>query len=177
MAGRAWLVLSLTVTGALALAACGATPSQTLQGPPGSAEARTPTARATDVHFLQPDAYFVAEQAFEAGWMYVDLATPVERPTALEEGRFYNVNLGREMWTRHYWRSRPARAADVQVGRLVFCFDRLRDEVYQPPGDEDEARTAHWFLARVTDATRLDDGVALVGGYPCSVAGLRVPLP
>lgn len=134
----------------------------------------------TDSHWFDSDDYLIAtEPLADKSYVYVRIAKMREAPSAgtKDEGKFFDVENAKEVWTQHFWRTRPATAADLQIGNVVICFEGNQDgnEVYQPPSDRDTARTANWWMAKITDTTDLYKNRVRVSTYSCAPAALRVP--
>jgi tRNA A-37 threonylcarbamoyl transferase component Bud32 len=149
--------------------------------PRESAPISAPTAAppAEDRHWIQSDDYFIAEEPWDHGWMYVHLAKLRQAATATSrDAKFFQLGDAREVWTAAYWRTRPAEATDLTLGTFAICFnDNTRDGVYLPPPTKDAARTQGWFLGKLTDTSDLRKGWVRVDSYNCAVDGIRVALP
>ncbi len=130
-----------------------------------------------DMHYIQADDYFISERAFESGWIRVDLAKMVQSssPNTKNEGKFMDVKDGREVWTTHFWKTRPATQSDLRLGTVVIAFDYEQGEAYIRPENQERARTGEWFMAKITDTSTLYQNVVMVsGGYRVKTDNLRV---
>jgi hypothetical protein len=132
-----------------------------------------------DDHFIQSDDYFISSVPYtNQAWIYVYIAKVVTPPTAKTkgEGQFMQVIDGKKLWTKYFWATRIATESDIKIGREVIALDAANEEdVYRVPENKEEARTARWFMARVTDVSDLFKGyVTVSGGYKVSVQALRI---
>jgi hypothetical protein len=115
-----------------------------------------------DRHWMQPDDYFIAEQPYRQGWMYVGLAKIKQQAGTKTKGeaQFFRLQDSKDLWTKYFWVTRAAGEADLQVGQLAICFEgNSHDNVYAAPVNKDEARTERWFIGKVTDNSDLYKGV------------------
>ena len=135
---------------------------------------------ALDAHSIHPDSeYFVADQAFEGGYLNVSLARmtrPGTRATG-DEAEFLGLggaHGGQRFRSRWYWRTRPARPEDLRIGRLAFCLDAQTNGVYRAPATRAEATQINWFAAPLVDLSGLADGQVIIDGYRADPACLRV---
>ena len=137
-----------------------------------------------DAHFLDPqNEYFVANQAYEAGWQYVVLARML-RPASdtthgeaqfIATGSGLGHQAGQRFWSAYYWRTRVAAPSDVTIGKLVFCLDVTNDQgAYRPPASRSEAIETQWFMGTITDVEDLYKQEAKIGEYRVNINGLRV---
>ncbi|GAB4221120.1 MAG TPA: hypothetical protein PL059_02295 [Spirochaetota bacterium] len=133
-----------------------------------------------DAHFIQDDDYFVSNQPYKQGWIYVDLAKMIQpaKPETKNEAQFMTVREGKELWTKYFFQSRIAAIGECKVGTIVICFnDNEKDEVYHAPEDKDSARNGSWFMARITDMSDLYKGyVTVSGGYKVNKENIRIIL-
>lgn len=130
-----------------------------------------------DMHYIQSDDYFISDSGFDSGWIRVDLAKVVQTPSAetRNEGKFMVVLDGREVWTSHYWKTRPAQTSDLKLGTVIVAFDWEEGEAYVRPENQEMARTNPWFMAKITDTSTLYQNVVMVsGGYRVKTDNLRV---
>ena len=131
-----------------------------------------------DQHFLSPDHWIVADRALgNRTYVYAHVAAAVQAPSAQtkNEGRFLLLDSGAFVWSAHAWKTRPATAQDIQVGREVMLLHRNQGSVYRAPKERVEALTTRWWIAKVVDTSELYKGVvSLAGGYSASLDGLRV---
>lgn len=138
-----------------------------------------PGADGSDAHYIQPDDYFISQDALGTrAWMYVSLAKVVTAPTAATkyEGQFMKVHDGKEIWTKIYWKTRMATRADIKLGAIVIIFEgNSRDDAYRPPATKKEARNEGWFMAKITDTSDMYKGHVMVsGGYRVDLENMRV---
>lgn len=141
-------------------------------------------AQRQDTHFLDPqNEYFVANQAYEAGWQYVVLARMVRPASDTTHGEAQFVatgsglghQAGQRFWSAFYWRSRIASPSDVTIGKVVFCIDLTNDQgTYRPPANRSEAIETQWFIGTITDVEDLYKQEAKVGEYRVNINCLRV---
>lgn len=152
---------------------------------PETAVAQQPPSKPTvseskdDRHWIQPDDYFISEQPYKQGWLYVSLAKMKKQPTdkSKGEGEFFRLRDSKDMWTKNFWKTRTAEETDLQIGALAVCFEgNSRDNIYHAPENKDSARTAAWFMGRVTDTSDLYKGAVRIDTYHCSPDALRVPV-
>lgn len=139
----------------------------------------TPAQPKEDRHWIQPDDYFIADQPYDHGWIYVYLAKMKQQPDAKTkgEGQFFRLHDSKDVWTKNFWKTRPAEEADLQIGALAICFEgHSSDNIYQAPEDKNSARTSNWFMDRITDTSDLYKGAVRIGTYSCSPGALRVPV-
>ena len=131
-----------------------------------------------DAHYIQADDYFIAKEVLKQGYINVFIAkmkTPATAQTK-NEAEFLKVADGGDMWTKIYWLTRIAAKDELKIGLLVIALDVAGEEdVYRAPESKDEARTAPWFMAKITDVSDMYKGyVTVSGGYKVSVAAIRV---
>ena len=154
----------------------GSAPSVAISAGPGNSGGG-----ATDAHFIEADDVFVAERPLEKAWVSVHLAKMQQAPSAetKNEGRFTKVYDGKELWSRYFWRTRPAVATDLVVGNQVICFDSNKQgDVYRAPRDQSNARRGSWWLARIDDVSDSYKGVVTVArSYHCAAEALRAVVP
>lgn len=135
-------------------------------------------AQIEDKHFMQKDDYFVSERPYEGlTWMHTKVAKMIEQPTEAtrNEAKFMVVEDGEEIWTSHYWQTRPAEESELKLGTLVLAYDYSTGGIYVPPKERDNARTGNWFMAKITDVSTLYKGYVMVsGGYNVRKDNIRV---
>jgi hypothetical protein len=133
-----------------------------------------------DEHWFQPDDWLIADRAYNGeGYMHVQLAKmkTAPGPQTKDQGQFFAINQAKDLWTAHYWKTRPATSADLALGNTVICFGgNHRDDVYQAPATKESARRETWTIGRVTDTSDLYRGFLLVSGWHCAPGALRVPV-
>lgn len=131
-----------------------------------------------DRHWMQPDDYFIAEQPYRQGWMYVGLAKIKQQAGTKTKGeaQFFRLQDSKDLWTKYFWVTRAATEADLQLGALAVCFEgNAHDNVYAAPVNKDEARTERWFMGKVTDNSDLYKGRVRIDTYNCTPDAIRVP--
>jgi hypothetical protein len=130
-----------------------------------------------DRHWIQSDDYFISEEPWTQGWMWVRLAKLQQAASgASPEAKFFQLDTAREIWTAHFWVTRPAGPGELRLGMVAICFnDNQRDAVYQAPITKDAARTGNWFMGKVTDTSDAHKGWVRVADYNCAIDGVRVP--
>ncbi len=137
-------------------------------------------AQRRDAHYLLPEEYFVAEQAYNGGILGVMIARQVSPPGADNEALFMAVAgprpAGQRFRSRHFWRTRVAAARELEVGKVVFCLDLANDDnVYRAPENRDEALQGGWWMGTITDVSDLQSqGEVRVGERRASLNCLRV---
>lgn len=145
------------------------TPNQTTTGTTGSA----------DVHFVQPDDYFVADEMLDdKDWMYVELAkmiTPAT-PETKNQAQFLMIQGGNTAWKKYWMKSRIATTSEITLGKQVIIFDgNNQSDIYYPPTSNQSTRTENWFLSRIVDTSETFRGYVMVGGgYKIALNNLRV---
>jgi hypothetical protein len=181
---RSWFFLPIVLGGCASTA--GAPVAQRAPAAPCNcaddpAAERSDTPR--DAQFLEPDDYIVLDAAYDgSGWAYGFVAKMVKpaRAETKNEAQFLGVSAKRRcrrFWSAHFYRTRPARAEDVAVGRIAFALDAYTDEqgVYLGPSSRDEIEEAPWFIGTIDDVSELYKGLVSLAGYKVSVRGLRAP--
>lgn len=135
-----------------------------------------------DRHFLGPDEFFVSPESLSGAFHRVAIARQIIGPTAQTSGeaQFLIVapgagyEAGQSIWTRYYWRSRPAAANDIALGARVFCLNRTEDDVYRAPRGRDDALQEGWWSAVVSDLSDLNRQEVRAGTYRLNIECLRV---
>ncbi|MBI3753610.1 MAG: hypothetical protein HY266_06160 [Deltaproteobacteria bacterium] len=155
-------------------------PAKSVETPPApEARPAAPAAQpAEDRHWIQPDDYFISEQPYKQGWIYVSIAKLKQQGGAKTKGesQFFRLHDSKEIWTKNFWKTRAAEEADLQIGALVICFEgNNRDDIYHSPENKNDARTRNWFMGRITDTSDLYKGAVRIDTYNCSPDALRVP--
>jgi hypothetical protein len=129
-----------------------------------------------DRHWMQADDYFISDDPWERGWIWVHLAKMRQPPAAAtkDQAQFFQLDDSRDVWTEHYWRTRPAAGGDLVLGALVICFnDNSRDDVYRAPANKRAARTGSWFLGKITDVSDAYKHTVRVDTYSCALDAVR----
>lgn len=137
-----------------------------------------------DRHFLDSTEYFIAGEDLTGGSQQVALAQMVEAPSARSRGEAQflviggdasgRYEVGRQVWTRYYWRTRPATAPEASVGQRVFCLNKGVDGVYREPASRDEALSGGWFATTITDVSDVFRQEVRAGEDRLSLGCLRV---
>jgi len=130
-----------------------------------------------DHHWMQADDYFLTEEPYVEGWVWGHLAKMKRPPSpdSKDQALFFDVRDSRDIWTRFYWRSRPAQPQDVVLGALAVCFnDNVQHDVYRAPPNKREARAGQWFLGRITDVSDAYKHLVRVSVYDCAVDAVRI---
>src|SRR6185436_9655538 len=145
---------------------------------PGPAPAPAPTSGATppaeDRHWIQPDDYFISEEPWAEGWIWVLLAKLKRPGPSAKEALFFQLDSSREIWTASYWATHPADPRELALGIMAICFNgNERDGVYHAPSDKDEARTGSWFLGKVTDTSDAAKGWIRIATFNCALDAVR----
>ncbi len=157
-----------------------AAPEEMAEVDEGSAPVGPAHASGEDRHWMQADDYFISEVPWQQSWIYVHLSK-MKRPPGpgtKDQALFFQLDDSREVWTQHYWRTRPAGPDDLELGELVLCFnDSSQGNVYQAPQTKDKARTGKWFMGRITDVSDVFKGVVQVDTYSCAVDAVRAVAP
>ncbi|HTP24698.1 MAG TPA: hypothetical protein VMK12_03435 [Anaeromyxobacteraceae bacterium] len=129
-----------------------------------------------DQHWIQADDYWISDRPYESGWIYLTLAKMKQPPAAQTKGEalFFNLHDSKDVWTKYFYRTRVANQADLAVGSVILCFEgNSRDGTYHAPMDKNQARTAAWFMGRITDMSDLYKGSLMVDTYHCAPDALR----
>ncbi len=130
-----------------------------------------------DQHWLVADDYFISEEPYVEGWIWAHLAK-VKRPPSPEsknQGLFFALHEGRDIWTRYHWRTRPAEPHELVVGALAICFnDNNQHDVYRAPSTKREARAGLWFMGRITDVSDAFKRQVRVGIFDCTLDAVRI---
>lgn len=130
-----------------------------------------------DRHWMQADDYFISEEPWERGWIWIHLAKMRQPPAASTkaQAQFFQLDDSRDVWTEHFWRSRPATGGDFALGALVICFnDNQRNGVYHAPASKSAARTGSWFLGKITDVSDAYKHAVRIDTYNCALDAVRV---
>ena len=92
-----------------------------------------------------------------------------------DEAQFLRYD-GKEIWTKFYFRSRPADARELAVGMKAFCHkpSTWRTSHNHAPQNKQDARTQEWSYSSVTDTSAMYKGRVSVGRYLCPVGAVRV---
>lgn len=133
-----------------------------------------------DRHFIQPDDYFVLDTPLDnsVGWVYARVAKMITPPSdqTANQAQFMFTNDGTTVWTRHYFRTRIATRADLQLGKQVFALDVAdMNSYYRAPESNQEARSGWWFTSRIVDTSELFKNVVMVAdGFKINENAIRV---
>ena len=135
-----------------------------------------------DRHFLDPDEYFIARDSMRGVTTWLGVARQVVAPTSASRGeaQFLVVvggggyAIGQTVWTRHFWKTRPATTGELALGRRVFCNNRSANGVYRSPVSRDEAMHTGWWSAVITDVSDAFRGEVRAGAYRVNMDCLRV---
>jgi hypothetical protein len=132
-----------------------------------------------DEHYIQPDDYFISKDAFkDQDWVYVFLAKQQEapKPQTKGEAKFMQVGDGKNVWTKNYWMTRKATKEALKIGTVVIMLDAAgAEDIYRSPESKEEARTANWFIAKITDVSDLyKEYVTVSGGFKVKIDAIRV---
>lgn len=138
-----------------------------------------PVFASEDDHYIQPDDYFISTEAFkDQDWIRVNLAKQQEAPKKETKGeaKFMQITDGKTVWTKIFWKTRIATKEDLKIGTIVVALDVSGDEsIYRAPESKEEARTAPWFMAKITDTSDLyKDYVTVSGGFKVKIDAMRV---
>jgi hypothetical protein len=149
-------------------------PAEVAEPEPGPGPAYGPD---EDRHWIQSDDYFISEHPWQAKWIYVHLSK-MKRPASAEskdQALFFKLDDSRDVWTQHYWRTRPAAPSELALGTLAICFnDNVQNSVYHPPPSKDRARTGAWFMGKITDVSDAYKHVVKIDSYNCAINAVRV---
>jgi hypothetical protein len=133
-----------------------------------------------DRHWFRQDDYLISERQYESGWIYVKLAKMKQAPTpaSRDEALFFSLTETKDLWTKYFFRTRPAEASDLALGAVVICFEGNGGGggEYRGPSDRNSARTGAWFMSRITDLAEMYKQLVGVDTYKCSPDALRVPV-
>ena len=144
-----------------------------------SEDNQAPSSGENDPMYLQSDDYFVSEEAFtNQPWIWVQLAKMTTKSTSGSKGEaeFLKVLDGNQIWTKFYFKTVPARKADIRLGTIFIGFnDQVENGIYSAPADKESARGGAWFLGKITDVSDLYKGyVTIAGNYKVSVNNMRI---
>jgi len=157
-----------------------APPSKAAEAEPQASSGQpTPQQSKEDRHWIQPDDYFISERPYEHGSIGVSLAKMKQPSTAKtkREAQFFRLHDSKDIWVKYFWKTRLAEEGDIKVGALVICFEgNGKSNVYYAPENKNSARTARWFMGRVTDTSDLYKGAVQIDRYNCSPEAIRVPV-
>ncbi|HON15714.1 MAG TPA: hypothetical protein PLA51_04470 [Spirochaetota bacterium] len=133
-----------------------------------------------DAHFFEEDYFLVSKEPYKSGWISVRVARLVTPPSkeTKNEGQFMFISDGSEIWTKYYWSSRIATAADIKIGQIVFASEAHAnsDGVYFGPESKSETYDS-WFMSKITDISDKHKGyVTVAGNYKVSIDALRIPV-
>lgn len=130
-----------------------------------------------DPHYVLGSEYFVADQAYDGSRITVYLSQKL--PLAGATGgtrKFFKVGSGEALESGVFYRTRPAVLANQQLGNTVV-FAEIEDAggggVRRPPRDREEARTATWMIARITDVSDGPKGYVVAGDAKVAIRSLR----
>lgn len=135
-----------------------------------------------DRHFLDPNEYFIARDSMRGVTTWLGVARQVIGPTSMSRGeaQFLVVvggggyAIGQTVWTRYFWKTRPAATGEVALGKRVFCTNRSTNGVYRAPVSRDEAMHTGWWSAVITDMSDAFRGEVRAGAYRVNMDCLRV---
>ncbi len=123
---------------------------------------------AADPHYIQPDDFFYMEEPCgNSVWesIYLGKMTIAPDPDTNEQAQFFNVASGLSEWARYWVKTRPATAADMQLGTEIIFFDFVGENgLFRAPLSNQEARSGNWVISRITDTTELNKGYVMIGG-------------
>ena len=135
-----------------------------------------PVMAAEDVHFIQPDDYFISDSALgDHAWIPVHLAKMINANSPKGDAQFMRVKDGKKLWTKNFYTTRIAQKSDLKLGVKMIALDTSEDGIYRAPKTKQEARTVPWFLAVITDTSDLyKDYVTVSGGYKVNINAMRI---
>jgi hypothetical protein len=126
-----------------------------------------------DEHWFTGEDYLVSRKAYEGTpRLFVRQGKMMARPTgATKSEAQFLLTSGKELWTAHYWRTRPGVESDLRVGAVVFCPHSGR-----MPREKKHARSTWWVVGAITDVSDLYKGMIAVGTRECEVGAVRVAI-
>lgn len=135
-----------------------------------------------DAHFLDSAEYFISPDELSEGFAYVAVGRMVVGPTETSRGEAQflvvgsgaSYTIGQRVWTRYYWRTRPAMQQDWTLGKRVFCLNATEGEVYRGPRNRSEALNTGWWATTITDVSDLYRQEVRAGEYRLGLGCLRV---
>lgn len=139
----------------------------------------TGTTGNADLHFIQPDDYFVADEMLDdRDYIYVELAkmiTPAT-PETKNQAQFLMIQSGSTAWKKYWMKTRIATSSDISLGKQVIIFEgNSIDDIYNAPTSNQATRTDSWFTSRIVDTSETFRGYVMVGGgYKVALNNLRV---
>ena len=153
-------------------------PAQPAAGGSAGGEASTagnPECPNPENHCLPDGVIMVANKELSPGYQYVEPANAKGGADATGQAMFFGLRQGKDLTSRWYWETRPAAAADVQVGRRVFMLHIRAGNTYHAPRTRQEATSRRWWTATVASVAPMNQGYVIVsGGYQIATDALRV---
>lgn len=124
-------------------------------------------------YFITPDELRFASEFVAVGRMQLGPLT--SRTTEfLVVGPGGGWAVGQRARAMNFYRTRPATARDMEVGKPVFCFNEVQDGVNRAPRDRNEALHSGWWATVITDVSHLDRNEVSAGNHRISLGALRV---
>jgi len=125
-----------------------------------------PPAGVADMHFVQPDDFFITEDALtDQGWIYARIGkmiTPASEDTKWQ-AQFLVTMDGSTVWTKYFKKTRIAKREDLVLGREVIFFDVTdQNGYYRYPESNQEGRAGYWLNSRIVDVSELFKKVVMV---------------
>lgn len=140
----------------------------------------------SDIHFIQQDDYFITNETFDDNDIVETfigkMMVPASESTKYQ-GQFLRVYDGKQIWIKHYAKTRVATAADLALGNVVYyCsqsgfHDDESNYIFSPPENITDSRNSVWCKARITDLSETFKGIVMTStGRRVQVNALRVEL-
>lgn len=131
-----------------------------------------------DSHFLTREEYFIGDgELGNKEWIGVGVAkliTPASASTN-NQAEFIRTQSGATVWTPYYFKTRIAAKEELLPGTMVICLDTAEGGIYRAPKDNAEARSAAWWLSRITDNSEIFKGYVIVGAnYKVALNAIRI---
>lgn len=138
-----------------------------------------PPAGVADMHFVQPDDFFITEEPLtDQGWIYARIAKMITPPTedTKWQAQFLVTMDGSTVWTKYFKKTRIATRADLALGKEVIFFDVTdQNGYYRHPENNQEGRAGWWLNSRIVDTSELFKKVVMVAdGLKVNEGSVRV---
>ncbi|NVN99082.1 MAG: hypothetical protein HXX17_07125 [Geobacteraceae bacterium] len=120
-----------------------------------------------DRHYVPLEAYFIGKDSLSSDhWIYVSLALK-EQSVFLKDStseNFVLLNDGKHVWTKYFWKSRPAAESDLKIGTIVIFLEKGGDLYYVQPNNYETSLDYLWIMATIIDVNDIAKGYVTVSG-------------